>query len=385
MAKRKEQKKKSEVKQGPEKRSTHTFTLTQKLTKYEYYRIKSTLYEQAKNLGEKGQIYREYKGIYRYRRYKDQGVQITLEHNENDKGYDRFFVRMQVNPRKLIDPSSSYLGILPPKKASIEKLERAFRELFEGTVFDNDMKRYYLSRIDLCTNIYCDSNRIFRELVRVLRKLPTPPKYERKKYKHKDRKKANRYNKHYIRLCCGTHELIIYDKTYQITEGNLVVAYENLPEGVLRIEVHCERAYINRVEKKYGTKDTLEVLWRMTKESGDRILKHFSQCFPNDSFMQISELEQCIQKSGFSEEKKSAMLALVLDLQKVQSVDKAVKRLKKKGCDTSDLLNGFAKLGISPIPLRKDFCAWALPGLVAILKGTSEGSMYVEYIRVKYK
>ena len=63
--------------------------------------------------------------------------------------------------------------------------------------------------------------------MRVLRKLPTPPKYTREKYKHKDKKKANRYNKHYIRFHCGTHELIIYDKTYQMQDNNLVISYEN--------------------------------------------------------------------------------------------------------------------------------------------------------------
>lgn len=140
-----------------------------------------------------------------------------------------------------------------------------------------------------------------------------------------------------------------------------------------------------RWRKKYGTKETLEVLWHLIKKSGGRIIKHFSQYFPDDRFMQVPELEWRIQKSGFSEEKKSAMLALVSRLQKAQSVDRAMKNLRKKGYDTSELLDGFEKLGISPIPLWKDFCAQTLPGPVTILKGTSEGSMYVEYIRVKYK
>lgn len=100
--------------------------------------MKSTLYKQAKELRKEERIYREYKGVHCYQRYKNQGIQITLEYSEKD--YDRFFVRMKVNPRKLIDPSSSYLGILSPEKKSIEKLERAFRELLEDTVFDNDMK-----------------------------------------------------------------------------------------------------------------------------------------------------------------------------------------------------------------------------------------------------
>jgi len=64
------------------------------------------------------------------------------------------------------------------------------------------------------------------------------------------KKKANEYNKHYICFACGTHELIIYDKTYQIAQGGIQTAYEKLLEGVLRFEVHCNRDYIRTIEKK---------------------------------------------------------------------------------------------------------------------------------------
>ena len=40
---------------------------------------------------------------------------------------------------------------------------------------------------------------------------------------------------YYIRLARGQQELVIYDKTYQLTENNLVVDYEKLPAGVLRV------------------------------------------------------------------------------------------------------------------------------------------------------
>ena len=194
---------------------------------------------------------------------------------------------------------------------------------------------------------------IFRELVRVSRKLPTPPKYERKFYKHSDKKKANKYNKHYLRLSCGTHELVIYDKTYQLRDGNLIVGYQGLPEGVLRFEVRCEREYIRKVEKGAGDLNTLELLWLMITESEDRIIDHFSRCFPDMTF--------------------------------VQSVDKALQKMEKQGYDTVGLLDKFTKLGVSPIPLRKNFCAESLPGPVELLKRISDGDIAVEYVKAKYK
>lgn len=310
-----------------------------------------------------------------------------MKHNESESGFDTYYVRMTVNPRVLIEPGCSYLGILPPEKSSIKKIKVAFQKLFKGTIFDNDITNYYLSRSDLCTNIRCDNNKLFRELVRVLRKLPTPPKYERKFYQHKnkDKKAVNRYNKHYLRFHCGTHELVIYDKTYQVKNENLVIGYEKLPKGVLRFEVRCERSYIKRIEKNTDTSDVLEILWLLIQKSEDRIIDHFSRCFSDVKFMRLEELEHKIKASGFKAENKSAMRELVKRLQRIQSVDKALDKMQKAGYDIDGLLDRFAKLGVSPIPLWKNFCAQSLPGPVELLKYISNGKMSVEYLKVKYK
>jgi len=379
MSKRKETKKTAVFELEPDGFSIHTFELSKRLTKHEYYHMKEDLYNP------KIAIYQEYPGHHCCRRYVKHGVRIYLEQNQTKDGVDLYYVRMIINPRVLIEPKSSYLGILPPEQSSIKKLRKALGELFKESVFDEKIENYYLSQADLCTNIRCDSNRLFRELVRVLRKLPTPPKYERRVYKHKDKKKANRYNKRYLRFCCGTHELVIYDKTYQIRDGNLIVAYEKLPEGVLRFEVHCERAYIQKVEKKSGSADVLDLLWLLISESEDRLIGHFSRCFQETEFMRLEELERKIEESGFKAENKAVMLELATRLQRIQSVDKALVKMRKAGFDTSGVLDRFEKLGVSPIPLRKNFCAKRLPRPVELLRDVSKGKIKVEYMKVKYK
>lgn len=79
------------------------------------------------------------------------------------------------------------------------------------------------------------------------------------------------------------------------------------------------------------------------------------------------------------------MRELVKRLQRIQSVDKALDKMQKAGYDTDGLLDRFAKLGVSPIPLWKNFCAQSLPGPVELLKHISNGKMSVEYLKVKYK
>jgi len=79
------------------------------------------------------------------------------------------------------------------------------------------------------------------------------------------------------------------------------------------------------------------------------------------------------------------MLKLATQLQRTQSVDKALDKLEKEEIDTSGLLDRFDQLGISPIPLWKNFCAKELPGSVELLRGVSDGELPVEYSKIKQK
>lgn len=79
------------------------------------------------------------------------------------------------------------------------------------------------------------------------------------------------------------------------------------------------------------------------------------------------------------------MLELASCLRRIQTVDKALSKLEEEGCDTADLLQRFDKLGVSPIPLWKNFCAKELPGPVELLRAVSNEDISIEYMEVKYK
>ena len=101
--------------------------------------------------------------------------------------------------------------------------------------------------------------------------------------------------------------------------------------------------------------------------SGEEITDKFGRCFPDVSYYQIDFLQETIRASHCKRKNKEAMYKLVELLKTVQSVDKALEKLEAKGYDTSGILKNFEKLGVSPVHLRKDFCAERLPGLVELL------------------
>ena len=372
----------------PDGFSIHTFELSMRMTKPVWKECKRRLYDEQTK-GENWIYQDKQSGHYICTKYAEAGIRIRLEHNQMglDVGQDgsTYFLRMIINPRKLIYPNSSYLGILPPDEDSIELLEKAFETLFRHTPFENQMRRYYLTRVDLCTNIRCDKQKVFRELVRLLRKTATPKKYERKFYQHKDKKKANKYNKHYIRIACDSQELVIYDKTYQIDKNGLAVDYEKLNSGVLRIEVHYVRSKLKKIEKELGTDDPLDVLELLMRQSKKHILQLVEKCYPDVGYLSYEQAQQRIEQSQYKPETKERMKILLDQMRYKQTVDAAFTWMGKNGFRTDGLMKKFEKLGINPIPLRQGYAASRMPSLAEILRSVDAQPIQVELTEWKWK
>ena len=76
-------------------------------------------------------IIKESKGVHRVSQYEANGLRITLEHAHDQEDSRGYYIRMVVNPRKVIDPGASYIGIFPPERSSITELQAAFHALLE--------------------------------------------------------------------------------------------------------------------------------------------------------------------------------------------------------------------------------------------------------------
>ena len=86
---------------------------------------------------------------------------------------------------------------------------------------------------------------------------------------------------------------------------------------------------------------TEELLWQLIQEGEERIINHFDGCFPDTAFVQMEEIERRIKASAFRGENRKAMLELASRLQRLQSVDKALKKMEGDGFATSNLFDKF--------------------------------------------
>ena len=358
--------------------SIHTFELSKKVTNNDYKRMRDRLYCQRP----KGEIYRDraWQGEgerHRCRWFQQNGLRISLEKDVHGH-ISTCYLRVAVNPRKLIDPNSSYLGILPPTEESVQDVSKMFFVVLKDSGLPCVLDAYQLSRVDLCVNIRCDSTALFKELLRVTRKLPTPPKYERAEFKSEDRRAANKYNKHHVTLKHKTRELVIYDKTYQIMENGLLLDEEKLPKGVLRFEVHEQRERISKVEKELGTSSVTSLLCHYIGQSERIITRCFGRAYPDKKFMQPDQLRSLIYAEADTAV-GDGMARLAEVMVRVKTLKKGVKKIGKEGYDAKAVLALFARLGVSPVPLRKNFCAESMPGVSILLERIAHRNVQIWY------
>lgn len=362
----------------PDGFSIHTFEVTKKLSGKEYRKLVDETYCRCPP----GQIYRDktWQGAgerHRCKWFQREGLRISFEQDIHHQVVS-CRLRIAVNPRKLIDPNSSYVGILPPTEESVGAVSKAFFIALKKSGLPCVLDAYQLSRVDLCVNVRCDSTALFKELLRVTRKLPTPPKYERVMFEDKDKKRASRYNKHHITLKHKSRKLVLYDKTYQILENGLLLDEEKLPKGVLRFEVHELRERISKVEKKLGTSSVTSLLCHYIGQSERIITRCFGRAYPDKKFMQPDRLRSLIHAEADTAV-GDGMARLAEVMVRVKTLRKGVKKIGKEGYDAEAVLAQFARLGVSPVPLRKNFCAESMPGVSVLLERIAHRNVQIWY------
>lgn len=316
--------------------------------------------------------------------FADQGVRLYLSIlNSND--VPRAYVKMFVNPRKLLDSSSSYLGIMPLDEQSFVRFSENFTDLMRTIGLPEFLADWQLNRCDLCVNLQFGKNKVARELMAALRKNTPGGKFKQKHYMDSSLspQKLKEKRKHYLCYATDSVRLVVYDKMYQLTENKLILAQEKLPNGVLRVELQCQKKFLNSQAKKLDCDTNAHTLLRcMQQNSADYILKYVKKCFCSGMQYTPDALFQVLETAKIRDQLKQPMLALCNSL-RYGSLDKAVKTIQKQyqlsEQNVRRILKKFQKLGICPIPLRTRYFRSSLPSLPDLLDALEQSeSIWLE-------
>lgn len=370
---------------APDGFSIHTFELSREITRFEWDSIKRSLYDRNVKGGTVWirQTDKRERGDFYCGAFAEHGVRIILEHRQPKDGYDSRYIRMTINPRKLLDPNCSYLGILPPEEDIAKKLNKAFHSLMKNDVFPGEMNDYKLTRLDLCVNIQCDNKKLFQELVRVTAKTPTPYGLERVFHKEKDKKKERLYNKHYIHFSCGSYDLVLYDKTYQMTKEGLKVGFEKWPQGVLRYEMQLKRPLIRKLEKGWTFESITDLLDFFVTNSANFLIARFQKDFPPAYHHKDGDLFYWLCEICDDSDPWFSMRGIYSAVKKYGADGFSLEDLPDSKESIKKAMKRYQNAGVSPVPLRKNFSAQQMPNFSLLLEQIFKGSVSVEYIRFK--
>ena len=107
----------------------------------------------------------------------------------------------------------------------------------------------------------------------------------------------------------------------------------------------------------------------------------FERLFPPAYYLRLPDLKNHVTTAPYQEHTRYNMMYLVNAIEETASVDKALGTLRWEDAKKKELLGRFYKLGISPIPLRKNFCADRLPNpTLLLLKLARDGRVEVKYM-----
>ena len=153
---------------------------------------------------------------------------------------------------------------------------------------------------------------------------------------------------------------------------------EKLPKGVLRFEVHEQRERISKVEKELGTSSVTSLLCHYIGQSERIITRCFGRAYPDKKFMQPDQLRSLIYAEADTAV-GDGMARLAEVMVRVKTLKKGVKKIGKEGYDAKAVLAQFARLGVSPVPLRKNFCAESMPGVSILLERIAHRNVQIWY------
>lgn len=306
------------------------------------------------------------------------GILLYLTERIKDD-WHKYTIKAIVNPRKVLDPGCSYLGIAPTDVESLNRFQDEFTSLMRRYDLPEFLDEWTMTRLDLCVNLQLNKKRSAQEFCRLLQKDLLPPKLERVFFYDPDadkeiQKKQKDADQHSICLENDSYSIVVYDKLYQAEVEGLMESnsWHELPDSILRLELRCFRTYLKKMAKKENLDSTSEQLYWMAQNSRELILKKVHQIFSGGTHYKPDIAKQIINDSKYHETTCEQLQWLINRTRYPFNLRQLEKGMQKKFAlnprSVVKRLEQLENLGINLVPLRNDFYLDQLPSLTKILK-----------------
>ncbi len=299
-------------------------------------------------------------GVTKSLKYNDVGMRIELHTFYNTENFIPSYLRVIVNPIKLLNAQTSDISIMSdfnPADLRI-KLNENLTSLLGA---EYDLTRFRLTRIDCCVNV------IFNDSIKAIGYLQALKKAAKKK------KNSVRTPNTYVQdadYCLNiphtAYSICIYDKLYQLKQqGLLTEDYGN--KGVLRFELRFINLSTNRIYNELGTDDAIEAIEYFTKHSKELFGKFIPLNFLSGNYYSYDTAFEIISQIDSYSEVKNRMKEYLYLLRKGYSTEAALTNLSDITYEKiRTMFNSFSEADICPIVLPNSDCD-GIAGICSVL------------------
>lgn len=309
--------------------------------------------------------------------FSQHGIRLYLSDHKN-----LHIVKAVINPRKLMDPDCSYLGIMMADEKSIDEMEHCFTDIMRKAGLPEFMDEWSLTRIDLCVNFVFNRKKLPRQMIQLISRGPVPHSYTRSTYTtpaQTDSKSKIDLEKHSVKISNKRIALVAYDKAYQMEKEGLEppINLGMKKRGILRVELQCFNRWIAEQAAKHKCKTVREKLDYFSSHSKKYLCEYINRLYLPGQYCRYKSL--CSKINGAISTKpkiKRRMLDFVKLLDNCNDFDTAFQKfaasLTKK--QQEKLLKHFSDLNIAPVPLMKECKLKSVDSLPSILREMDDGS-----------
>ncbi len=275
----------------------HTLELTiPYMTKYEMWKIRERLENDLLNT-----FYdNSHKTVIIYPKYP--GIRIYLNHPVKHK----YYIRMIINPNKILNPQSDYLSIMNENSdvnAFGTKINDVIADLF-GENYNIDS--FSLSRIDCCVNIMLSKDFSAERYVKLIgRSIKCSPDMIIT-YSKKDRNFQMK-NKHSFNLQTNFGEFTAYDKYFQLED--IKADYNAVSDALLRLELKFNRRHIKRTsdDNSEQISDNTDIIALYLHNSRRYFENFVKRNFSYGKYYTVNKMLKIVEASQFRKKEKARM------------------------------------------------------------------------------
>ena len=285
------------------------------------------------------------------RHYGFNSIKLVEVHAKN-LFHPKYYLDIKINPWRLFH-SDTYPFIYI---ATMDDLIKSY-QLVQTLLHDLELpetliKRFYLKRVDFCTNISIGSTDAVDEYMKILHYGTYPYSFHRL-LEYSPTQKRWIPTKNSFTVSSKEIQFSLYNKYKQLkAEHNKYDSNEiEAAKGKIRIELRIDRSAIKRKENKYKLADSLEFIQLAADMAGIDFPRYLKMIYGSGTFVTYKEAKKIIENTNHRRQTKDLLLQMLFAVKENRSLQLVKEELGKE--DYNKCIRLFNHIGISPITIDK--------------------------------